>query len=434
MSPMEKITVVGCGSVGLTTAVGLANDTRRIICIDKDSNKLEMINNGICPYYEPELEKQLKKIMNRPSAFETSEDFNQVDDSDVVFVCVGTPPSRDGSINLSSIKKCSRMIGLRITSSSNCPVIVIRSTVVPGTTECVVLPILEKYSGKKAGEGFTLAANPEFLQEGKAYQNFKNPDRVIIGEYDSRAGEILESLYAGINAPIIRTNIRTAEMIKCASNAFLGTKISFINEIGNICKKLGIDVYDVASGIGQDPRIGRDFLNAGLGFGGSCLPKDINSLIYQASSLGLDPRILKSIYETNQQQTDIMLELVKQRLGNLERKNITILGLTFKPDTDDTREASAFRIITELLLEKANIIVYDPMVSQDTEFPHSDEVTICESITEAVNDSEGIIIVTGWDEFKDVNIYAGKTVFDGRRVLDPKQARQICLHYEGVSW
>jgi UDPglucose 6-dehydrogenase len=434
MSPIKKIAVIGCGSVGLTTAVGLADSTRRIVCIDKDSNKLDMINNGICPFYEPELEAQLNNILNGSSMFETSEDFSKIDGSDVVFVCVGTPPSKDGNINLSSIKECSKMIGLQIMSSSNCPVVVIRSTVVPGTTECVVLPILEKYSGKKAGEGFTLAANPEFLQEGKAYQNFKNPDRVIIGEYDSRAGEILESLYEGINTPIIRTNIRTAEMIKCASNAFLGTKISFINEIGNICKKLDIDVYDVASGIGQDPRIGRDFLNAGLGFGGSCLPKDINSLIYQAGSLGLDPRVLKSIYETNQRQIDLMLESVRERLGNLERKNITILGLTFKPDTDDTREASAFRIIAELLLEKANIKVYDPMVSRNAEFPHSDEVTICESITEAVTDSEGIIIVTGWDEFKDVNIYTGKTVFDGRRVLDPKQARQVCLHYEGVSW
>lgn len=434
MSPMEKITVVGCGSVGLTTAVGLANDTRRIICIDKDSNKLEMINNGICPYYEPELEAQLKKIMNRSSAFETSEDFSQVDDSNVVFVCVGTPPNRDGSIDLSSIKECSKLIGLQIRSGSSSPVIVIRSTVVPGTTECVVLPILEKYSGRKAGEGFSLAANPEFLQEGRAYQNFKNPDRIIIGEYDSRAGEILESLYTGISAPIIRTNIRTAEMIKCASNAFLGTKISFINELGNICKKLGIDIYDVAIGIGKDPRIGREFLNAGLGFGGSCLPKDISALIYQASSLGVDPRILRSIYETNRQQTDLMLESVREHLGNLENKNITILGLTFKPDTDDIREASAFRIIAELLLEKANIKVYDPMVNQDTEFPYSDEVTLCESIAEAIIDSEGIIIVTGWDEFKDANIYNGKNVFDGRRVLDPKQARQICLHYEGVSW
>jgi UDPglucose 6-dehydrogenase len=431
---MKKIAVIGCGSVGLTTAVGLADGTRRIICIDKDSRKLEMINNGICPFYEPELEEQLKKIINGSFAFETSEDFSKLENFDVVFICVGTPPSKDGSINLSSIKECSRMVGLQITSSSNCPVVVIRSTVVPGTTECVVQPILEKYSGKKAGEGFSLAANPEFLQEGKAYQNFKNPDRIIIGEYDSRAGEILESLYTGISAPIIRTNIRTAEMIKCASNAFLGTKISFINEIGNICKKLGIDVYDVADGIGYDPRIGRDFLNAGLGFGGSCLPKDINALIYQANSLGLDPRILKSIYETNQRQIELILESVRERLGSLEYRNISILGLTFKPDTDDIRETSAFRIIAELLREKVNIKVYDPMVSMDTEFPYSNEVTICDSITEAVTDSEGIIIVTGWDEFKDINIYTGKTVFDCRRVLDPKQAERVCLHYEGVSW
>jgi len=311
---------------------------------------------------------------------------------------------------------------------------VVKSTVVPGTTEEVVIPILEKCSGKKVGEGFTVACNPEFLQEGKAYQDFINPDRIIIGGYDKNAGDILEILYEDIAAPVIRTDIRTAEMIKYASNAFLATKISFINEIGNICKKLGIDTYDVADGIGLDPRIGRSFLNAGLGFGGSCLPKDVSAIIARAKSVGIEANILKAVYETNVKQTDILVDMVKCHLGSLENKAITVLGLVFKPKTDDTRDSPAFRVIDRLIFEKADVRVYDPMVRQNVQFNHANEVTFCESALEAVENSDAVIIVTEWDEFKDISLYKGKTVFDGKRALDPDEARQVCEYYEGICW
>jgi UDPglucose 6-dehydrogenase len=429
-----KISVVGSGYVGLTTAVGLARNGNKVVCVDTNEAKVEQINRGKPPFYEAGLESRLAHCVNGGGSLKASCSFDDILNSDIMFICVGTPCDSKGSIDLNCIRHSAKQIGQTLAHGNDHPVIVIRSTVVPGTTENCIIPILEEYSGKKAGRNFSVAYNPEFLQEGKALQDFANPDKIIIGEYDHRAGDILEKLFHDFSAPIIRTNIRTAEMIKYASNAFLATKISFINEIGNICKKLGVDVYEVAEAIGHDPRIGREFLNAGIGFGGSCLPKDLAALICMGRELGYKAELLQSVLNTNLAQPSRLIEIAKKRLGSLKNKVIAVLGLAFKPNTDDTRQAPALQIIGQLLAEGATVKVYDPMVMSDIKFPGSDGIEFSGNVSDAIADSDCVMIVTEWDEFKDESLYTGKIVIDGRRALDPEKARQVCQYYEGVCW
>lgn len=431
---MTKISVIGSGYVGLTTALGLVKAGREIICIDRDENRVATINGGMSPFYEPEFVENLTELTRHPELFRASADYAHITDSDIVFICVGTPAADDGGIDLADVRHCAGIIGRQIAACTQKPVIVVRSTVVPGTTEGVVLPILEESSGKRTGGGFSLAANPEFLQEGKALRSFREPDKIIIGEYDRNAGDVLEELYTGCDAPVIRTSPSAAEIIKYASNTFLAAKISFINEIGNICKKAGVDVYDVAGAIGLDPRIGRRFLNAGIGFGGSCLPKDLQALIRRAEDLGYSPSLLKAIHETNIGQSDRFMDLVRIRLGDLKGKTLAVLGIAFKPGTDDIRQAPALAVISGLLNAGATVRVYDPLVKQDARFEGSEEVTWCSGTEDAMKDCDAVIITTEWEEFRDPDLYRGKTVFDGRRALDPDRARQVCSYYEGICW
>ncbi len=431
---MTKISVIGSGYVGLTTALGLVKEGREIICIDRDENRVATINGGRSPFYEPGFEESLTEITRCPELFQASADYAHIADSDIVFICVGTPAADDGSIDLADVRHCAGIIGQHIAHCTLKPVVVVRSTVVPGTTEGAVLPILENSSGKKAGIGFSLAANPEFLQEGKALKSFREPDKIIIGEHNRNAGDVLEELYAGCDAPVIRTTPSAAEMIKYASNTFLAAKISFINEIGNICKAAGVDVYDVAAAIGLDPRIGRRFLNAGIGFGGSCLPKDLQALIHRAEALGCYPSLLKAIYETNAGQSDRFMELIRGRLGDLKGKTLAVLGIAFKPGTDDIRQAPALAVISRLLDAGAKVQVYDPLVKKGARFKGSEEVAWCSGAKDAMKDCDAVIITTEWEEFRDPDLYRGKTVFDGRRALEPERARQVCAYYEGICW
>jgi UDPglucose 6-dehydrogenase len=313
-------------------------------------------------------------------------------------------------------------------------VVVVKSTVVPGTTEEVIIPILERYSGKKAGIAFGVAVNPEFLRAGRALDYFLSPDRIIIGEYDQRSGDVLsDGIYRDFASPILRTDLKTAEMIKCVSNTFLSTKISFINEIGNICKKLGIDVYTVAQGMGYAPRIGNQFLSAGVGFGGPCLPKDLDALASRAKEVGYEAQLLEAVSTVNKTQPLRITELVRSRIGGLENKKIAVLGLAFKPHTDDIREAPALRVIAQLLHGRAIVKAYDPQAMQNAKQVFPQGVEYCGSAREAVEGSDCILILTEWDEFKDEELYRGKLVVDGRRVLDPRKARNIC-NYEGICW
>ena len=293
--------------------------------------------------------------------FKAMTEYAEINDTDLTFICVGTPSNPDGSINLSYIEDAVKEIGNMLRKKKEYHVVVSRSTIVPGTTRDVIIPLLEKYSKKKVGVDIGVAHNPEFLKEGKALYAFFNPDRIIIGEFDEEAGDILAKLYRDVSAPIFRTDIVTAEIIKYASNAFLGTKISFINEIGNICQGLGVDVYDVAKGLSVDYRIGDTFLSAGIGFGGSCLPKDLRALVHTSSTkLNYPALLLRSVMDVNNMQVLKIVEMADCKLGDLDGKKISVLGLAFKPGTDDVRDAPAIKIINMLLDKRAIVTAYDP--------------------------------------------------------------------------
>jgi len=417
-----KISIFGAGYVGLVTGACLADCENEIIFVDIDSKKLDLINSGKSPIYESGLDNLLKK--NKKNLQTTTDHEFAINNSEITFICVGTPSKEDGSIDLSYIEKVCNNIGNSL-KKKNWHLVVVKSTVVPGTTKDFVMPILEKKSGKKAGVDFGVAMNPEFLREGKAIQDFNNPDRIVIGTYDEKSKVILQKLYRDFNCPKIFTNLSEAEMIKYASNAFLATKISFINEIGNVCKKLGINTYTIAEGMGYDKRIGRGFLDSGVGWGGSCFPKDVKALIAKAKEVGEKPRILEEVVKVNDLQPLKLNKILKQHISNLEGKEIGILGLAFKKETDDIRESRAIPIIQQLINEKAIVKVYDPKAMENFKklFPK-----IKYSNPEEVLDSDAILILTDWDEFKDLN-YSGKLVIDGRGIKEAKKGI-----YEGICW
>ena len=414
-----RISVVGSGYVGLVTGTCLAKLGNKVTLIDVDREKVKAVNNRISPIYEEGLEEILTEVN-----IEASSDYEKMIDSELILICVGTVSNEDGSISLEQVEEATEQIAEVSKRKNEYSVICVKSTVPPGTTEELVIPILEK-SGRKKGSDFGVCMSPEFLREGKAIYDFMNPVRVIIGEYDERSGDMVVNLYKDFNAPILRTNLRTAEMIKLASNAFLATKISFVNEVGNICKKLGIDVYEVAKGMGLDDRIGSKFLNAGIGFGGSCLPKDLKMLIARAREIGYEPTILEGVLNLNDAQALKLVESLKKHVP-LKDAVIGLLGLAFKPGTDDVRDSRAIKIVEVLLQEGAVVKAYDPLAVKNFSklFPQIEYVT-----KEEVLNSDAILIVTEWEEFNNLD-YRGKIVIDGRRVAKAREARI----YEGVCW
>lgn len=415
-----RISVIGAGYVGLVTGACLAKLGNQVNFIDINEEKLEAINtNRTLPIYEEGLEKLLGQ-----ASIEASSDYLKTLDSDIIFICVGTLPDASGLISLEEVTEATQRIATTLKRRDNYCVVTMKSTVTPGTTEELVIPILEE-SGKKAGEDFGVCMCPEFLREGQAIYDFMNPARIIIGEYDGMSGDMLSKLYRSYNVPILRTNLKVAEMIKLASNTFLATKISFINEIGNICKQLGIDTYQVANGMGLDDRIGDKFLNAGIGFGGSCLPKDLRILIASAKQLGYEARILKEVLDLNNEQALKPVELLQKHIS-IKGATIGILGLAFKPGTDDIRESRAIEIVRALLKEGALVKAYDPMAVANFKklFPDIAYVT-----KEEVLDCDAVLILTEWLEFNELD-YRGKIIIDGRRVLKAEEARI----YEGICW
>ncbi len=422
-----NISIVGTGYVGLVTGACFAKLGNDVICVDIDKKKVEMINNGESPIYEEGLEELL--IENKDRIQATDDYAYAIQNTDITFICVGTPSKRDGNIDLTFVEESSKEIGRQLKNKEKWHLVVVKSTVLPGSTRDAILPLLEQYSGKKAGKDFGLAMNPEFLREGIAIKDFLNPDRIVIGFYDDKSRTVLRELYKDFNCPILETSLSAAEMIKYASNAFLATKISFINEIGNICKKLGIDSYEVADGMGLDKRIGRAFLDSGIGWGGSCFPKDLSALKAWAEEHNLDAKILSSVIEVNEKQPLRLIEILKKHIPNLNGKTIGVLGLAFKPDTDDIRYSRAIPVVKELLKEGTKIKAYDPKAMKNFKqlFPN---VIYCSSVKEVLENSEAVLILTKWDEFKDLD-YGGKIVIDGRRLLEAKKTAKI---YEGVCW
>src|SRR5450759_2199480 len=357
-----KISVIGTGYVGTVSAACFAELGHEVICVDIDPLKIDMLNRGVPPIYEDGLSELLEKHVGK-NLKATSDYDLAINNSEVSFICVGTPSDHDGKIDLSIVKAASASLGKTLRKKKSYHVIVVKSTVVPETTEKVVLGIIEKESGKSLGE-FGIAMNPEFLREGKAVHDFMHPDKIVVGSLDKRSGDIVASLYSGLNCEVTRTNPRTAEMIKYVNNAFLATKISFSNEIGNICKLLDINTYEVMKAVGKDFRIGPHFLNSGAGFGGSCFPKDVKALIGKAKDIGYEPLILESVIKVNEKQPGQMMLLLKKELRNLKGKKIAVLGLAFKNDTDDIRESRAIPVIKELLDNGALVCAYDPMANE----------------------------------------------------------------------
>ena len=417
-----NISIIGTGYVGLVTGACFAKLGHKVTCVDVIREKIDLINNKKSPIYEEGLKEILQENVGK-NLSATLDLKKAVLSTDITFICVGTPSKKDDSIDLKYVEESAEQIGKILKEKEGYHLIVIKSTVVPGTTE-KVKDIIEKFSGK---EDFGICMNPEFLREGKAVHDFLNPDRIVIGEYDKKSGDILYDLYKSFSCPILRVDLKTAEMIKYASNAFLATKISFINEIGNICKKLDIDVYKVAEGMGLDSRISPKFLNAGCGFGGSCFPKDVKALVTKAKEINYNPILLESVLKVNKDQPLKMIEILKNKIGNLENKKIGVLGLAFKPNSDDIREAPAITIIKRLIKEKSVIYAYDPKAMKNMKkiFP---DINYEDEAQKVIDNSEAILIVTEWQEFKNLD-YKEKIVIDGRKVLEKKD-----INYEGICW
>jgi UDPglucose 6-dehydrogenase len=426
-----KISVIGVGYVGLCTAVGFASKGFSVTASDAIAEKALKISRGIAPFHEPGLEELLKKsIKDGTLKALPNQTAQAIFDSDLTFIAVGTPSLQDGSIDLQFIESAAKEIGKALKEKKAYHVVIVKSTVVPGTTQGIVKSTLEKFSGKKAGVDFGLCMNPEFLRQGCVFEDLFNPDRLVIGEFDAKSGNAVAALYEafyGKDLPkVIRTSLATAELIKYASNSFLATKISFINTMANLCEKIpGADVKVVAYAMGLDKRIGGLFLNAGLGYGGSCFPKDIKALIAASKALGYPIDLLEEVENVNHTQPLKAVELCKELLGtSLKGKTVALLGLAFKADTDDMREARVIPIVEQLKKEGAKIKAYDPVAMAVAKKIFGDKITYSKSTVDCLSGADCAILVTEWEEFKKLKpedfVAAMKTavLVDGRRIYD----------------
>lgn len=435
---MTKISIIGAGYVGLVTGVGLALKGHDIICVEKIQEKVDQIKKGKSTIYEKDLDKLLSDLIG--IKFEITTDFEYaIKNSDITIVCVGTYSQQDGRIDLSQIKDVSKALGDSLKIKNSYHTIVVKSTVVPTTTKNVVAPLLELYSGKKCGVDFGLCVNPEFLREGHAIEDFINPDRIVIGEFDEKSGSILDDVYKEFGSKIIKTSIESAEMIKYANNAFLGLLISYSNELANICESIGVDVNSVLEGIYHDDRISPkldgkkifpeilSYLSPGPGFGGSCLPKDISALVKFAEDMGHDPKMMKSIIEINRSRPERMVKILEKELQDLTGKTITLLGVAFKPDTDDIRDSPSIEIIKLLLKKGAKVKLHDPIAMDNARNLLGGSILYSSSLEDSLKDSDGCLLVTKWDEFKRItpemlqNSMKSPLIIDCRRILDPKE-------------
>lgn len=427
-----KIAVVGTGYVGLVTGVVLAQLGNDVICVEKDPAKLEKLRKGIPPIYEPGVEELLRRGLDE-GFLRISEDVAEATrQSDIVFIAVGTPPDETGAPDMTAVKAVAKGIAAGIDAHK---VVVNKSTVPVGAGDLVANILIENGANPAL---FDVVSNPEFLREGTAVRDTLEPDRIVIGAKKPEAAEKLIELYTPLNAPFLVTDLNSAELIKYASNSFLATKISFINAISRLCEACGADVGDVAKGMGMDARIGAQFLGAGLGWGGSCLPKDVQGLIQTADRLGYDFSLLKSVEEINSDQTRHFLGRIRTRLGGLKGKTLGLLGLSFKPNTDDMRDARSLLIIEEALAEGAQIQAYDPVAMENTRALAPD-IRYCETAYQVADGADALILVTEWNEFKQLNLErmakATKSpiLFDARRAYSPAIARRAGFEYHTIG-
>lgn len=430
-----KVSIIGTGYVGSVTAACFAELGHEVICIDIDEKKVQMINDGIPPIWEEGLGDLMSKHAEK-NLIATSDYDYAVQNSDVSFICVGTPSNEHGNIDLSIVGAACKSLGMAMAKKNGFHIVVVKSTVVPETTEDIVIPLLEEHSGKVAGRDFGVAMNPEFLREGKAVYDFMHPDKIVVGSIDERTGVLVAELYRDLDCEVTRTDPRTAEMIKYVNNSFLATKISFSNEIGNICKRLGIDTYEVMKAVGMDFRISEYFLNSGAGFGGSCFPKDVRALIGKAKEIDYYPSLLESVIEVNELQPMQMVELLEKHAGNVKGKRVAVLGLAFKNQTDDIRESRSIPVIRRLLELGADVTAYDPMATDNMK-ALIENIRYCDSAAEALKGAVACLIMTEWDEFRELGPeFAGmknKVVIDGRKMIDPEILEEDIV-YEGLCW
>jgi UDPglucose 6-dehydrogenase len=433
---MLKLSFIGLGPVGLCTAVCFAAKGYQVTASEIDKTKAIQIKKGKPPFYELNLKEMLQETINSGNLKIVTSNEEAVLQSDITYITVGTPTKPDGSINLTYVSNASKDIGKALKNKKETHLIAVKSTVTPGTTLNTIRPTLEKYSDKKCGKDFLLCFNPEFLSEGNAIRGTLNPDYIAIGGYNQKSTETLENLYKELHKenlpPIIKTNIPTAELIKYTNNAFLATKISLINTIANICEKTpGADVTKIAKAIGNDHRINPHFLDAGLGWGGSCFPKDLKAFIAYSKKLGYSPTLIEAAYQANQDQIRFTLQKVKKELKALKGKRIAILGLAFKPNTDDIREARSIKIISQLLKQGATITAYDPMATSNAKKILKGKIRYASSVIECLKNADCAILVTEWEEFKKlkpedfIQSMQSPILIDGRRLYKPREFKKL---------
>lgn len=428
------ISIVGSGYVGLVTGACFADVGHHVICVDNDSEKVKQLKAGEVPIYEPGLEEMIHRNVSARRLHFTGNIQEAVEHSQIIFIAVPTPPLPDGDVDLSFVEKVAREIAGVLTDYR---VIVDKSTVPVKTGEKVAESI-KRYN--RHGAKFDVVSNPEFLREGCAVADLMHPDRIVIGAQSEQAIDLMKKVYEPFMAPILVTDISSAELIKHCANSFLALKISYINAVSGICEASGADVEKVADGIGMDHRIGRDFLNAGIGYGGSCFPKDIAAFIAISDQLGTPFNLLREVQRINDGQKARFLKTIRETLWVLREKRIAVWGLTFKPDTDDVRSSVAIELVEQLLREGAHVVAYDPKgMHKARAIKAIADAQFASSALEAVTGAEALIIATDWNEFANVDLTVLKEkmqtpiVFDGRNLLDPETMRQFGFHYYSIG-
>ncbi|MFA6281727.1 MAG: UDP-glucose/GDP-mannose dehydrogenase family protein [Candidatus Omnitrophota bacterium] len=432
--PKYKICVIGAGHVGLVSAAGFAELGFKVVCIDNDKKRIGLLNKKILPFYEPQLRDLVIKNLKKGNLVFSSSLEENVKKADVIFIVVGTPPLSDGSADLTSVENIARLIAANLNSYK----LIVEKSTVPVQTGQKVKETILRY--RKNDIEFDIASNPEFLREGKAIYDFFKPDRIVIGVETPRAENILKSLYSLIEAPIVVTDINTAELIKHTSNSFLAMKISFINAVARVCDLSGADIKKVKEALGLDKRIGKEFLDAGIGYGGSCFPKDVEAYIYISKKLGYDFGLLKDVKKINDEQRHYFVEKIKEHLWVLKNKNIAVLGLSFKPDTDDMRFAPSIDIVNYFLKEGAHVRVYDPKAFSKAKVLFNDKkIKFAKNPYDAIKECDCVCVLTEWQEFEKLDFKRMKKsmryplLADGRNMFDKETIQQAGLKYIGIG-
>ncbi len=427
-----NVCIIGTGYVGLVTGATLAELGNRVICVDNNEEKITLLNGGEIPIYEPGLSELIASSRQAGRITFTTSIAEGVKSSEVVFIAVSTPPKPDGSADLSAVAAVAREVAENLNGYK----VVVDKSTVPVKTGEKVAETIQRYS--REGSEFDVVSNPEFLREGSAIYDTFHPDRIVIGATSRRAADLLVELYKPLEAPVIITDINSAEIIKHAANSFLATKISFANALARICEAAGANVEEVTRGVGLDNRVGAKFLNAGVGYGGSCFPKDVSAFISISEDLGYDFRLLKEVERINQEQSEFFFRKIKETLWILEEKKVAVLGLAFKPNTDDMRSAPSVRIIRRLLEEGAKVRAYDPKAMEKAKADLPD-IEYCRDPYEAAEGAEALVILTEWNEFKEMDLARMKEllhqpiIIDGRNIYDPEQMAQLGFTYRSVG-